>query len=161
MTTEPTTEYAHNVPEEGAEPEHTGDRVEPEEHHDSSAGIRPVILPPIQRVPPTSQSRREFSIKGLPLDHAAQGEEDEETGKRKSQANEEETFDVPAVGAPDVGAAAPSDGLPPPLQYQGYGRGLINDIRRRARYYRTGMHLGFTCCVPCAQLDDKRSQSRA
>lgn len=82
----------------------------------------------VQRVPPTSQSRREFSIRGLPLDHATQPQEDLEG---KPQAVDVE--DVAAVGAADLGGAQPSDGLPPPLQYSGkFGRGCARCESRGA-----------------------------
>ncbi|KAG8464909.1 hypothetical protein KFE25_012272 [Diacronema lutheri] len=124
-------EYTQNVPYEEQDTRH-----EDEHAAAHSEILRPQVLPPIQRVPPTAQSRREFSIKGLPLDHAAQAT-DEDVEAKKAVADDTEVVEVAAVGAVDLGGAAPSDGLPPPLQYQGRGRGLINDIKRRARYYRT------------------------
>lgn len=90
----------------------------------------------IQRTAPTQMSRREFSMRGMPLDHAKVTDGDGAGGDFK--VAEDDDADVAAIGAPDLGGAMASDGLPPPLQYSGrFGGGLLNDIRRKARHYRT------------------------
>ena len=91
----------------------------------------------VQRVPPTSQSRREFSIKGLPLDHAAARDTEDDVEAVKQPAEEVTTMDL-AVGAADLGGAMAHDGLPPPLQYSGKPfRALWIDLKRKSRDYRT------------------------
>ncbi|KAG8469234.1 hypothetical protein KFE25_007752 [Diacronema lutheri] len=91
----------------------------------------------VQRVPPTSQSRREFSIKGLPLDHAAARDTEDDVEAVKQPTDEAATMDL-AVGEADLGGAMPHDGLPPPLQYSGKPfRALWIDLKRKSRDYRT------------------------
>ncbi|KAG8467343.1 hypothetical protein KFE25_000659 [Diacronema lutheri] len=95
----------------------------------------------IQRTAPTQMSRREFSIRGMPLDHATPATphgDDFADAEKGAQPVAEDVADVPAVGTEDLGGAVPSDGLPAPLQYhKRFYTGLIVDIRRKARYYRT------------------------
>jgi hypothetical protein len=67
---------------------------------------------PVARVPPTFQSRREFSVKGIPLDHATVKPWDGYESTNETLKEDEALADVP-----DHAAAEPTDGFPTPLQY--------------------------------------------
>ncbi|KAJ1624579.1 HCO3 transporter family-domain-containing protein [Pavlovales sp. CCMP2436] len=106
---------------------------------DNVPAIRRIdVLPPLQRLPPTSMSRHEFSVKGMPLDfanHATDHGNDDLEGKGKPIAAAMDDVDIPTAA---LGGAEPSDGLPGPLVYHRLpGKGLWIDIKRRSRYYRT------------------------
>jgi hypothetical protein len=75
------------------------------------------------RMPYTEMSRREYSVKGLPLDH----HNDQDVEAKAVQDHDDDLF-----------TDSLSDGLPAPLAYHRLpGKGLWIDIKRRSRYYRT------------------------
>ncbi|KAJ1630998.1 HCO3 transporter family-domain-containing protein [Pavlovales sp. CCMP2436] len=81
---------------------------------------------PAQRFPQTGMSRREWSVKGLPLDFA------------KEQRGEGDIEAKALPGSDDAPLENTDDGLPPVLKFHRLpGKGLWVDIKRRSRYYRT------------------------
>ena len=102
----------------------------------TEGGLHPATEPAAPRVPPTYQSRREFSIKGIPLDHASSAVRDGEDPSDDLPIKESDGSDLADV--PDHEAAKPTDGFPPPLEsYRMPGKGLYWDIRRVIRNYPT------------------------
>jgi hypothetical protein len=117
--------------QENATPATDAEAETPREHHEPH-----VTKETVQRVAPTATSRREFSIKGLPLDHAQQGTHEVDVEAKPVEIDDDDIN--AAVGQEDLGGAAPKDGLPPPLQYHGNGfKALWIDLKRKSMHYRT------------------------